>query len=343
MQDFDPDAAAQPGSGIFGLPFGEAEARLVLLPVPFDATASYRDGAACGPEAILEASMQVDLWDLQTGKAYEQGFFMRSVPRDVAELSVRARAAAQPILDAGGADLGDPDHVRRLAEVESAGEELRRRLRAETAALLAAGKAVGVVGGDHSVPLGAIEAIVDHYGPIGILHIDAHMDLRVRFEGFRYSHASIMANVLEACGDRIESLTQVGIRDVGSEEVERMRSSGGKVRTFFDLEMRRRLARSEPLDSVLRDIIQHLPRQVYISFDIDGLDPALCPGTGTPVPGGLRFDEVCLLLEALHDSGRRLVGFDLCEVSPRGDQWNANVGSRVLYKLCGFTAMAAAL
>ena len=340
---FDPDAAAAPGSGIFGLPFSEAEAAVVLLPVPFDATTSYRAGTAQGPAAILEASHQVDLWDLQTGRAWERGIFMRDVPAETGALSVRARLVAEPILAAGGPrDGGDGgDDRARLAEVDAIGEEVRAGLHANAVDLYERGKIVGVVGGDHGVPLGAIEAASERHPELGILHIDAHMDLRRAYEGFRFSHASIMDNVLERCGERIARLVQVGIRDACEEEVERARATAGRVRTFFDLDVRRRLARGAALHGVLEEIVAPLPRDVWVSFDVDGLDPALCPGTGTPVPGGLAFDEACLLLEVLQASGRRIVGFDLCEVSPRDlADWDAIVGARLLYKLCGFAMLS---
>jgi agmatinase len=343
---FDPDAAAAPDSGIFGLPHAEADAAVVLLPVPFDATTSYRDGTLAGPAAILEASRQVDLWDLQFGRAFERGIHMREIPEEIVALSHSARLAAEPILAHGGPRGGDfsDDDQARIAQVDEAGERVRSGLRAMTSDLYDAGKIVGVVGGDHSVPLGAIEAAAARFGGLGILHVDAHMDLRHAYEGFRFSHASIMDNVLERCGKDVARLVQVGIRDVSEGEVERMRQSDGQVQTYFDLDVARRLARGETRYALFREIAERLPENVWVSFDIDGLEPGLCPGTGTPVPGGLSFQDACLLLEALQEADRRIVGFDLCEVAPRDlADWDAIVGARVLYKLCGLAIVSSAL
>jgi agmatinase len=337
MPDFDPNAAARPGSGVFGLPHGRDEAECVLVPVPFDATTSYRDGARDGPAAIRRASLQVDLFDLQTGRPYERGIHMLEADPRIAALCRSARAAAEPLIEQGGAGPGDEAAVEL---VDRAGAEVDAIVAREVAAICAAGKLPGVVGGDHSVPLGAIRAAAAHHGPIGVLHVDAHADLRRAYEGFRWSHASIMDNVLREVPDVVR-ISQVGIRDFCEEELERIRACEGRVVTWFELDWRRRLAAGERLLALCDEVVASLPERVWISFDIDGLDPALCPHTGTPVPGGLSFAEACLLLEAVQRGGRRIVGFDLNEVvpGPDGDEWDAAVGARLLYKLCGFALL----
>lgn len=334
---FDPNAAASPDSGVFGLSHSRAEAEVVLVPVPFDATTSYRRGAARGPAAILAASHQVDLYDLQTGRPYERGICMLPEDAAIAAANERCVALATPIIDKGGADAGD---AAALATIESSMRDVTARVRREVAAIYAEGKLPGVVGGDHSVPLGAIAAAAERFPGMGILHVDAHADLRVAFEGFRYSHASIMDNVLrEVAG--VQRLVQVGIRDFCEQELRAIEASEGRVVTHFDLVWQRRLAEGERLRDLIDQALGALPEQVWVSFDIDGLDPALCPHTGTPVPGGLSFASATLLLARLVESGRRIIGFDLNEVAPGpdGDEWDANVGARVLYKLCGFALL----
>src|SRR5690606_32337178 len=158
MQRFDPNAPAAPGSGVFGLPHTADEAACVLVPVPFDATTSYRDGTRRGPAAILEASRQVDLFDLQFGRFYERGIHMLEADRRLVEACDRARAAAEPIHAKGGADPSDPDDARLLRVVEEAGDLVNEVVEAATARLLAADRLPGIVGGDHSVPFGAIRA-----------------------------------------------------------------------------------------------------------------------------------------------------------------------------------------
>lgn len=336
---FDPDAAAQPGTGIFGLPFARDESRIVLIPVPFDATTSYGGGASSGPQAILEASAQVDLYDHQFGRVYEQGIFMEDIHEGIHWLSRRARDHALPIIESGGADPDSPEHTRALAEVNRAGERVNEFVDRQVRAVLAEGKVPGLVGGDHSTPFAAIGACADRASSdgLGILQIDAHMDLREAFEGFTWSHASIMWNVLHRI-PRVTRLVQVGIRDYGEGELNVMKSSRGRVVTHFDYDWFTRLSRGERLEDLCKEAIEPLPRNVFISFDIDGLEPFLCPRTGTPVAGGLTFNAASLLLKTLRDSGRTILGFDLNEVTPNpegDDEWDANVGARVLYKLCG--------
>ncbi|MDX2114003.1 MAG: arginase family protein [Planctomycetota bacterium] len=342
---FDPDAAAKLGSGIFGLPHTRAESRIVLFPVPFDATTSYGGGASGGPAAILRASAQVDLLDHQFGAVYQQGIFMEEAPPWLSALSRTARELAAPVIARGGAEAGDQADAAIVAEVNAASERMNAHVYERTAAILAEGKVPGLVGGDHSTPLGCIRAAAEHvarHAPegLGVLHVDAHMDLREAFEGFACSHASIMWNVL-ARVPGVTRLVQVGIRDYGANERAVAEKSGGRVRTHYDFDWFTRLSRGERLEDLCREAVEPLPRNVYVSFDIDALDPCLCPRTGTPVPGGLSFNAAATLLGVLRESGRTVVAFDLNEVGadPQGeDEWDANVGARMLYKLCGCAA-----
>ncbi len=343
---FDPDAAAQPGSGIFGLPFTREQSRIVVIPVPFDATTSYGGGTSAGPRAVFDASAQVDLHDHQFGAVYEHGIFMEPVPRDVAALSAAARRLAKPIISRGGATARDRAAV---AKVNDACFRVAEHTYDRARAALDEGRIPGLLGGDHSTPFGAIWAAADHVAQIrgnkglGILQVDAHMDLRDAYEGFAWSHASIMHNVLWLL-PRVTRLVQVGIRDYGAGELAASRAAGGRVFTHFDHDWARRLDAGAKFEALCRDAIRPLPPHVWVSFDIDGLDPALCPHTGTPVPGGLSFARACVLLELLARSGRTIVGFDLNEVCPgpsRSEpEWDANVGARVLYKLCGAAAVS---
>jgi len=329
MTAFDPEAAAKPGSGIFGLDCSAESSRVVILPVPFAATVSYGCGAERGPDAVRAASHQVDLFDFHFGRSYEAGIHLAEPDPAVVEAQARARKAAAVVLELGGVAAGDD----RCRGVDEAGDLVNRLLGERVAPLLEAGKIVGVLGGDHSVPFGAIQAAAAQ-APLGILQLDAHADLRVAYEGFRWSHASIMHNVLTACAG-VERLVQVGVRDYSEGELRAVQSSHGRVITHFDADWQRRRFAGEVYDQLVDEALRALPERVWVSVDIDGLDPSLCPNTGTPVPGGLQFAEVAHLLHRLAESGRRVVGFDLVEVAPGADEWDANVGARVLYKLCG--------
>lgn len=337
---FDPNAPAAKDSGIYGLPTTEAEAKLVLVPVPWEATTSYGGGTAEGPTAILEASKQVDLYDLDVEKPYEAGIAMVSEHPDVRAWNARAKEQAQRIIreDDDVADEAARDRV--LGEVRELGERVNAWVRGETARLLHMGKIVGVVGGDHSVPLGAIAAAAERFGSIGVLHVDAHSDTRDAYEGFRYSHASIMRNVLETVPD-VTRLVQLAVRDVCEEEMKYLHEQGDRIRVCDDRDIARAKARGTSWAELCRRIVSALPDKVWVSFDIDGLDPKLCPHTGTPVPGGIDLGEVAFLLHEIVTADKVIVGFDLCEVAPNladeSDEWDANVGARVLYKLCGFT------
>ncbi len=332
---FDPGGAAS-GDGIFGLPVSPDQAKVVIVPVPFDATTSYSAGTARGPAAVFEASFQVDLFDPETGKPYEQGIAMLPVPEDIAAWNAEARALAEPILAAGGAGT-DPRLQERLARVNEICGRLNDRVHGQVAHLLDQGKMPVVLGGDHAVPFGAFRAYAEKFPGLGILHFDAHYDLRPAYEGFQWSHASIMNNALERVPG-IARIVHVGIRDFSEEEHRISRDSGGRSIPYLEHTLRDRMDQGETWRTIVDEIAGRLPPKVYVSFDIDGLDPALCPGTGTPVPGGLSFHEATSLIAAVVRRGRRIVGCDLCEVAPSpGDsEWNANVGARLLYKMIGY-------
>ncbi len=341
MPVFDPSAAALPGSGVFGLPHSEAEAGVVLVPVPFEATTSYGGGAARGPEAILEASRQVDLFDVETGRPYQAGIHMLAVPDELAALDRAARKAAAPVIEAGGVVPGREDLARAAAEVDRACERVNAWVEERVDGLLARGKKVGLVGGDHSTALGSLAAHARRHPGMGVLHVDAHADLRVAFEGFTYSHASILYNAAERLPE-IARIVQVGLRDLSEEEHAYAAASGGRIVQHHDAELARARFEGERWDAQVRRILEPLPRDVYVTFDVDGLDPTLCPNTGTPVPGGLSWQEAGWLLGGIVRSGRRLVGFDLVEVAPGpdGGEWDGNVGARLLYKLVGWSLAA---
>ncbi|MFW6290017.1 MAG: arginase family protein, partial [Mariniphaga sp.] len=196
-----------------------------------------------------------------------------------------------------------------------------------------------VVGGDHSVPLGLMRALGEKYKNFGILQIDAHLDLRDSYEGFSWSHASIFFNALKDTS--VARLVQVGARDYCEEEVEFLEKEGHRIAVFYDQQLKEGRFGGKNWNVQCGEIIEKLPQDVYISFDIDGLDPKLCPHTGTPVPGGFDFHEVAFLFKKLIESGRRIIGFDVCETA--GHHWDSNVGARIIYKLCNLTGRSQGL
>jgi agmatinase len=336
LRDHDPDDAPPTDAGIFGFDFSVEESRLVLLPVPWDVTTSYRPGTAAGPDAIKKASHQLDLWDVDLGEIWRGGIAMVQAPAWITDANRTLRTDAERVIEVGGHIEGKPELVAALARVNDGGARLNAWVYDTAAEHLRAGKLVGVVGGDHSVPFGAIQRAAEEHGEIGILHIDAHADLRHAYEGFEWSHASIMRNVVDRI-PQVKRLVQVGIRDVSRGEIDFVATTTDRIKVHFDQHLHERRLDGETWSAIARSIVGDLPAKIWVSFDIDGLDPRLCPHTGTPVPGGLGFPEALSLLKqaAQHST---IVGFDLTEVAPgpEGDEWDGNVGARILYKLCGW-------
>jgi len=340
---FDPNAAASNDSGVFGLPFTKEESALVLLPVPWEATTSYGGGTANGPRAIEKASKQIDLFDLELGNFFNAGIYMLPESEEVRKWNDMAKEAASLVIELHDEAL--PDVINALATVNILSQQLNNYVYQQTNTLLHEGKLVGLLGGDHSSPFGAIRAFLERYPAMGILHIDAHADLRDAYEGFNYSHASIMHNVITRTS--LNTLVQVGIRDFCETEFDFINAHADRIKTFYDIHLANAKLNGKHWSQLCDDIISHLPQEVYISFDIDGLDPRYCPHTGTPVPGGLDFHDVLFLFKKVIESGRKIIGFDLNEVSPgetyageaedTAAEWDANVGARLLYKLCGLT------
>lgn len=333
METFDPNDIGIANGNFFGLPYDVEDSMLVLLPVTWDATVSYGKGTAGGPEAMLNASLQIDLFDEKIPDVWKNRIATLPFDSGIETLNRSTRPVAEEIIDklshgASAADLGS-----EIERVNRASAILNDYVYSTSKKYIGQGKTVGVVGGEHSVPFGYIKALGEKFPDFGILHIDAHADLRRAYEGFEYSHASIMYNVLEKV-PRVSKICQVGVRDFCSDEYDIM-CGDGRVVSFTDRMLHRELFFGTSWDSVCSRIVETLPENVYVSFDIDGLSAEFAPNTGTPVPGGLSFNEADYLLEKLSSSGKRIIGFDLCEVAPGPDgEWDANVGSRVLFKLC---------
>ena len=301
QKTFDPDGVGVDNGTYFGLPFDPETAELVLVSAPWDVTVSYGAGTAYAPDAIIEASTQLDFHDPLAPGAWRRGIATADVDYALQESSQRLRVDASRVIDhlEGGGSPDDEYVVRKLRRVNEGCAAMNANIEEQASRWLDAGKTVGLVGGDHSTPYGLIRALGRRHESFGILHIDAHCDLREAYEGFEYSHASIMFNVLRDV-PQVSRLVQVGVRDFSAGEA----------------------ARAE----------------VYVSFDIDGLSFENCPHTGTPVSGGLTFNQAVWLLAEVVRSGRRIIGFDMVEVTPASDdRIDAITGARILWKLCGLT------
>ena len=332
IKEFDPNGPANSGK-IYGLPFDTKTADLILIPVPWEVTVSYLAGTANGPQHILEASSQVDLHQKDIKNAWKMGIEMLPIEDSIRQKSDENRVLAQEYI--GLYEIDEEASVegkKLLKAINKACAEMVEWVKDQTASLLDQGKLVGIVGGDHSTPLGAIQAIAERYESFGVLQLDAHMDLRKAYENFEYSHASISYNMMKL--PQIEKIVQVGIRDFCEEEVKFAEKDEERITVFYDDDIKVGMFEGESWTIICDRIIKELPQNVYITFDIDGLRPELCPNTGTPVPGGLSYSEAIYLLTRLVKSGKKIIGFDLNEVAP-GDNtdWNGNVGARILYRL----------
>ncbi len=336
LSKFDPNSVGNPDNNIFGLPFTEEDARLILLPVPWEVTVSFGSGTARSAEQIFKASLQVDLFDPDIPDGWKEGFFLKESDKKVLLKSDYLRKEAELFIDyisRGDEVASNQFMTRTLKDVNEGSVFLNNWVYQQTKALLDSGKLVGLLGGDHSTPLGYMKAIAEKYGDFGIIQIDAHCDLREAYEGFTYSHASIMYNAINEI-PQMQKLVQVGIRDFSSGEWEFIQQNNNRVKTYFDRDIRIRQFEGERFKDIVDEIVSQLPEKVYISFDIDGLDPKLCPNTGTPVQGGFETEQTFYLMNKIRLSGRQIIGFDLCEVSTSETGWDANVGARVLFKLC---------
>ncbi len=330
---FNPNDIGDVNANIFGLPFTADEADLVILPVPWEVTVSYSAGTANGPEAIFDASFQVDLFDSYVEDAWKKGMFMLPVNNKIKTTSNKLRKRAKQYIDlyASGKNPDKNANMRKIRDEVNAGSvALNAWVKKHALKHINNNKVVALLGGDHSTPLGLIQALAETHRTFGILQIDAHADLRIAYEGFTYSHASIMYNALQVEG--VQSLTQVGIRDYCEQEY-LLSKEDTRITTFYDAALKKAFYEGESWKKTCAKIIATLPEQVYLSIDIDGLDPKLCPNTGTPVPGGFEFEQVVYLVQQAVEAGKKIIGFDINEVAPGKDEWDANVGARLLYRI----------
>jgi agmatinase len=333
---FDVNAVSNPNNNIFGLPFTEDEAALVLLPVPWEVTVSCSAGTARAPEHIVKAALQVDLFDADCKEAWKQGFYVKETDRKLLLKSDYLRKEAELYIDyiaQGELPQANKFMCKSLKEINEGGIFLNNWVYEQTTSLLNKNKMVGLIGGDHSTCFGFIKALAEKHEEFAVLQIDAHCDLRKAYEHFKYSHASVMYNVLNEI-PQVQRLVQIGVRDYCEEEWDYINNSNYRVYTYFDKNIKERLYEGDTWKSIVDEIITYLPHKVYISFDVDGLDPKLCPNTGTPVHGGFEAEQILYLFKKIVESGRELIGFDLCETGVGENNWDSNVSSRLLWKLC---------
>lgn len=330
---YDEASRACKDSGIFGTLTPFESASLVLYPVHWEATTSYGGGTSEGPDAILEASRQLDLEDACFDRPYRCGIFLEKGRHEIHVLNEEAAKLVETIRERQEEGASVKEDIKRVNQVS---DIINKTVYEDISRLAQQNKFLGLVGGDHSSPYGFIKHLSEQHAEFGILHFDAHLDLRDGFEGFKHSHASIMFNVINDF-PQVKKLISIGIRDYCLQEKEFSRQHSDRIRVISDRDYFRRKQKGVLLSQIAQEILAELPEKIYVSFDIDGLDQRFCPSTGTPVPGGLEFREANYLIEELALSGKKIIGFDLCEVAKPSDgsEWDGNVAARILYKLCG--------
>lgn len=263
-------------------------ARFVILPAPFDGTATFRKGCSAGPAAIVAASPHLEEYDEQLGDEFFQAGIHTAAP---------------------------------VVEPDDTAETVQHKVYAAALALMRRGKTVMALGGEHSISTGLVRAAVEVWPDVSVLHFDAHADLRDCYEGSPLNHACVMRRI----HDLGVPFVSVGVRAYSKGERDFMKEQGLELITVERVE--------NDFEGALADIRARLSGHLYVTFDIDALDPALCPGTGTPEPDGLSYRQAAALLSAIVRE-RQLVGADVVEVLPMADSTVTEfTAAKLVYKL----------
>ncbi len=266
------------------------QAKTVILPVPYDATSEWQGGSRHGPQAIIDASQYLELYDLD-------------LDRDIYKAGIATLPQVEPLLSS------PQDMINRVYQLVEG--------------LVHKEKFVVMLGGEHSLSLGAVRAFKDHFPDLSVLQLDAHADLRDEYLGTKYGQACVMRRIHELC-----PVLQVGVRSLSREEKQFLTQE--KLRPFYMSDL------AANTGSIQR-IVDSLGEDVYVTIDVDVLDPSIMPAVGTPEPDGMSWRQLLDIMEsvALH---KHVVGFDLVEFSPgQGPSSCAFLLAKLAYRLIGYT------
>ena len=327
---------------IYGNNISEEKASVVLIPVPWETTVSPPSGTARTPAHMLKSSYKINPYNEDYPDYDNTDIAMLPIPKDWVMLSDQLQGIVTGYINSLESATNKKVYSANsnaIAQINKYCEDLKEYVRKQSIKYLNKDKMVGVVGGDHSVCLGLIEALTSKYKDFGILQVDAQTGLSPYDYGFMYSHKSIMNNVLKI--PQITKIVQVGLRDYTKEEVEVIKNSNGKIVSFFDANLKKQQYEGVFWKDICTNIVKNLPDLVYINFDIDGLDYKLCPGTALPVPGGMDFSQAIFLIKAIVEAGKTIIGFDLCEVAA-GEQidWDISVANRLMYNIIKYMVIS---
>ena len=272
------------------------KSKIVILPVPYDNTSTWIKGADKGPQAILEASANLELYDIETdSEVYTQGIFTEA-----------------------------PLKVKNISP-----EQLAKEVETRISGLIAQKKFTVLLGGEHSVSIGAIQAYAKKVPGLSVLQLDAHADTREEYHDSKYNHACVMARARELC-----PIVQVGIRSMDASEKERMDLS----RVFFaeKISKDRKENKDNKESKWMKEVVSKLSSNVYLTIDLDVFDPSIMPSTGTPEPGGLSWYEVLDLLKMVIEQ-KKLVGLDIVELCPNdNDKAPDFLAAKLIYKILSY-------
>lgn len=320
------------GGYYFGDSTSPADADLVIVSAPWSVTSDYGRGATYTPDAVIDASAESNLYDVESGFSAEGRVATVEIDYNIQELSEHLGRDVERVVNRAF-DAGALEYAKRkVKHINQGFAEMHSSVYKQTKHWVSKGKAVAVVGGDHSVSFGAIKAVAEHYKDVGVLFIDAHADFACSKKGFPYSHRSVARNVIEEISS-VSRLVEVGVRDIDKSELDALLANE-KVELFLAEKVAGMRFEGESWGNICREMVEKLPQKVYVSLDIDALKIEFCTHTNTPVPGGMTFDEVVYLINCVVKSGRQIVGFDITEVvSNLDDKMDAIVAVRLLTKM----------
>lgn len=277
-----------------------AKAKFVVLPVPYDGTASYGTGAKDGPHAIIAASRFLELHDRELGGKL------------------------------AGTDFFTLDE---LEPARGDAKETTKRVRDAVSEIFARKKTPVTLGGDHSIAIGAIQAAASHFDNLSVVAFDAHLDCWGEFEGSSHSHASVgarIADITQSVAKARLNEVIIGARTAGKNEIDFCRKNG--VEIVWAEEAKKDIQRA------VKKILPKLKKNVYMTFDFDCLDPSIMPAVGTPEPEGLQFGEAVEALKLICAS-KNVIGMDFCELAPMpGNRGPDFLAAKLVYKACGLAS-----
>lgn len=336
IKKFDPEGF-RASSELFGLPFTVDTAEIIVIPVPWDVTSSLQGGACLGPSALLNASSHIELHENKIEDAWKMGIAMMPIDEGWVNKNNEARNFTEVYfnyLKGGDIQLSDKEIGIIVKNINALSENINEWVLQKSNEIIAEGKIPVVLGGDHSAPFGLMKAIAKKYDSFGVLQIGNKANLISKHQRFTHSHASVMFNVLRF--EQLTKLVQLGLRDVNAPESDVI-SSDNRIVSVYEYALATEHFEGMSWNVQTDRIISELPEQIYISLDINSLSPQLAGKSN--ISPWLTYHHLVYLFEKLALADKKIIAFDLCEVSGNQDSWHATIGARMLYSLSNITGV----